>query len=142
MGSVATPFTCELGTSQGRIYSYNWRPVDGSWLFCLGCDRSGVVWPVNANDRVAIANDVDVTGIPLIRFTAHMRSPAQAPPGGLLWMLRWYLGGLERGSRVLYPGKAVDVVGAIPCRGLTGVQPLALELILFGIGGGGGGPVG
>lgn len=69
-----TPFTEALGTRQGRLQPEGVTPPEGSWAYCLGSDKEGYFFWLEPGDYSQISQDVDLTGINIVRFRARLRT--------------------------------------------------------------------
>jgi phage tail-like protein len=79
--AVTTPFTADLGTSQGRIRPANWIPLNGEYVMCLGHDEPGHVVDLDKEDFVELEQSYDATGYSILQFALHLRAPVIMPPG-------------------------------------------------------------
>jgi hypothetical protein len=75
-----SPWTYDLGVSQGRIRPQNWTPVDGEFVFCAGSDLvPPPVFQLNFGDQITLEQSIDLTGLDLIGARLHIRQPASLP---------------------------------------------------------------
>lgn len=134
---MPTAFTRDLGRTQGRIAPQNATPFDGSMMVCLGSDSPGQVHEFNDGDGVKLVGTVVVpsVGKKVVRFRARARGPNTPPPAGYNWYFCWGVvdghgNWLEvQGSRMLAPGKSVDVTdGVISLAVYDGEWNIAFEI--------------
>jgi len=143
--------TRRFGVTQGRIAPTGVTPELGAFVFCLGSDLAGDVQQIVDADSIEVTQTADVTGIKLVRFTAHVRPPALLtgdtvqPDGGIVracrdtadgnmvsgvvyWVFSWAINAV-RYRRTLYPGRTLIIRdGAVDVSQLVGNQTIKYRL--------------
>ena len=73
-------FNYELGLTEGRIAPINETPVDGSYVFCLGQDRSpGEILDIAFGNKAEVAQSFDLSNVKFVRATWRVRQPEGVP---------------------------------------------------------------
>jgi phage tail-like protein len=87
-GFPSSPLLAKFGSVSGRLVPVNSTAVDGSYVFVLGADKTGVKQPLVDNDSVEVATvgDLLTNGYTYVRFNLRIRPPASMP-GGKFWRL-------------------------------------------------------
>lgn len=81
-----TPFTRDLGVTQGRIRPSGWTPPSGDYVFCFGSDVGGVFAELDAGDGLELLqDDVLQGGTTFLRPIVHLRPAATELPPGASW---------------------------------------------------------
>lgn len=81
-----TPFTRDLGVTQGRIRPSGWTPPSGDYVFCFGSDVGGVFAELDAGDGLELLqDDVLQSGTTFLRPIVHLRPAATELPPGASW---------------------------------------------------------
>lgn len=120
----ATLFASALGERQGRLVR-----SDGRAVFVLGAEASAVLGRLAIGDWVEVAQDLDCTGLHLVRLAGWLRVPEDAPPGSC-WVLSIRTPFERLAEWPLRPGtRALDDVIANVSR-LAGVHRIAVRLAL------------
>jgi hypothetical protein len=123
-------FDRRFGDTQGRIVPVNASPFDGDWVFCFGSDVAGEQWDLNVNDGIELRQNIDLTGIKLVRFNMRLRGPSSMPANHG-WFFRWYISTIQNGARQLTDNLELDIEdGAFDTSLITGVQTLRFKLSL------------
>lgn len=118
-------FTRRLGEGQGRIVR-----ADGTIAFVLGDDQPGWRAPLEPGDHVEVVQDVDLTGVDLVRVTGRLRAPAGLPPG-LGWRVDLTVDGVPRAGLAARPGATRDLRDvAANVSKLQGVHAVGIQLSL------------
>lgn len=86
-------FTSRLGFGQGRVPAGT--DGDGAWAFVLGDVQAGRACELTVGDHAEVVQDVDLTGIALVRARITLRVPARMPPG-LVWQASLVVDGVKR----------------------------------------------
>lgn len=89
-----TPFTRELGSTQGRIEPRLVPPGQGSFAFVLGSEGRGRKWTLASGDGVAVAQSSANPGVIFLRPRVALRAPESTPPPGVTWTLEAKLDGV------------------------------------------------
>lgn len=125
-----TAFDRRLGTGQGRIEPAGATPASGEFAFVLGDDEAGHLFDLAPSDRAEVVQDVDLTGVDLVRAQLRLRVPA-----GLLEDLAWeasiVVGGVKRATAQARPGhdrKLTDLAANVSK--LSGVHSVGVRLEL------------
>lgn len=119
-----TVFASALGEHQGRI-----EREDGRAVFVLGGSAPTLRGRVSIGDWVEVAQEVDCTGIHLVRLAGTVRVPSDTPPGAI-WVLSIRRPFEPLMSVRLRPGvRRLDDVAASVSR-FVGVQRIAVRLSL------------
>jgi hypothetical protein len=119
-----TLFASALGEHQGRL-----EQGDGRAVFVLGATAPSMRGRVAIGDWVEIAQDLDCTGIHLVRLAGVVRVPTETPPG-TAWVLSIRLPFERLTDWKLRPGlRRLDDLAANVSR-LVGVQRIAVRLSL------------
>ena len=85
-------FTRRLGEGQGRIVAH-----DGLVSFVLGDVEPGWWAELAVGDHVEVTQDLDVTGVALVRAIVSLRAPATLP-SGFAWEACLVVDGIKRAS--------------------------------------------
>ncbi len=118
-------FTRRLGEGQGRIVR-----ADGTIAFVLGDDQPGSRAPLEPGDHVEVVQDVDLTGIDLVRVTGWLRAPAGLPIG-LGWRVDLMVDGTPRAGLTARPGATKDLRDlAANVSKVQGVRAVGIRLSL------------
>jgi phage tail-like protein len=128
-----TPFTRELGATQGRIQPANWLPREGSWVVCLGSDRPGMFVRLADGDRIRATQIGDVDGHKILRPKLHVRPPSTTPTGAT-WTARMLVDGIAVAEVPFTDARDFDDIAA-NVSALTSDVELSFELLLTGSGG-------
>jgi phage tail-like protein len=80
-----TPFTRELGTTQGRAKTTRVRPDQGSYAFVLGADVVGRRATFANGDSILLSQLASAPGIAFLRAKAHLRPPSIPLPASTAW---------------------------------------------------------
>jgi hypothetical protein len=118
-------FTARLGAGQGRT------PDDaGGQVFVLGQVEPGWRGDLDAGDYAEVRQDVDLTGVKLLRVRLRLRVPVDVPPG-LAWQASLWVGGIRRASARAEPGRT-RVLGDLAANvgALRGRHAVAVRLEL------------
>ena len=99
-----TAFESRLGLGQGRIRPAEVAPVAGEHLFVLGEDQPGRFFDLAAGDHAEVLQDVDLSGVDLVRTHLHMRVPASLP-ANLAWEASILVDGMKLASATCLPGR-------------------------------------
>jgi hypothetical protein len=119
-----TLFESALGDHQGRLVQQ-----DGRAEFVLGAAVSTLRGRIAVGDWVEVAQDLDCTGIHLVRLAGVVRVPTETPPG-TVWVLSIRLPFERLTDWKLRPGlRRLDDLAANVSR-LDGVQRIAVRLSL------------
>ena len=85
-------FTRRLGEGQGRVVA-----PDGSASFVLGDVEPGWWAELAVGDHIEATQDLDVTGVALVRAIVSLRAPASLPPA-FAWEAAIVVDGVKRAS--------------------------------------------
>jgi hypothetical protein len=119
-----TLFASALGEHQGRI-----ERVDGRAIFVLGASTPSLRGRLAVGDWVEVAQELDCTGIHLVRLAGTVRVPDESPPGAT-WVLSIRLPFERLTEWTLRPGtRRLDDLAANVSR-LVGVHRIAVRLAL------------
>jgi len=87
-------FSCLLGTAQGRT---------APGAFVLGSAEPGYVFELAAGDYAELVQDMDVTGVDLVRARMRLRVP-EGLHAGLAWEASLVVDGQKRARATTRPG--------------------------------------
>lgn len=119
-----TLFESALGQHQGRL-----ERDDGTAMFVLGAAVSTLRGRVEVGDWVELVQNLDCTGLHLVRLAGVVRVPTETPPG-TAWVLSIRLPFERLTDWKLRPGlRRLDDLAANVSR-LVGVQRIAVRLSL------------
>lgn len=76
--SDLNPFVAKYGISQGRIKPRFYTPTDGEYVFVLGSEDPDM-YDMKVGDYVEVHQDLDMTGINLIRLDTGFIQPESMP---------------------------------------------------------------
>ena len=114
-------FTCRLGTAQGRV---------APGVFVLGSAELGYVFDLALGDRAELVQDVDVTGVDLVRTRMRLRVP-DGLPGGFAWEASLVVDGRKVARAVTRPGWTRELTDlAANVSKLSGVHGVGVRLEL------------
>ena len=68
-------FRYSLGRGQGRIQPSSLDPGSGKYAFVLGEDQPGRLFNLSPGDHAEVIQDVDLTGVDLVRAHLGLRVP-------------------------------------------------------------------
>ena len=97
-------FESRLGLGQGRIRPAGVEPVTGEHVFVLGEDEPGRFFELSPGDHAEVVQDVDLSGVDLVRTHLHMRVPASLPTN-LAWEASILVDGTKLASATCLPGR-------------------------------------
>lgn len=89
-----SPFTRELGLSQGRVQPSGWVAPEGEYVVVLGSDLPGRRVRLADGDHVRVTQTSDAGGAKLLRARLRTRPPTTAPPSGVSWVGRLTVDGV------------------------------------------------
>lgn len=99
-----TAFDRRLGLGQGRIVPAGAVPASGDFVFVLGDDAPGHRYALAPGDHAEVVQDVDLTGVDLVRARLRLRVPAGVPDG-LAWEASIVVDGEKRAGATARPGR-------------------------------------
>lgn len=75
-----SPWTYDLGETQGRIQPSNFPVPDGAYALCMGSDLlNSPSFRLNFGDKITFEQPVDLTGIDLLGARVRVRQPSGIP---------------------------------------------------------------
>jgi phage tail-like protein len=82
----ATPFTKDLGTTQGRVAPASLSPPEGAHLLVLGSEVAGRTEVLANGDKITASQSaVFGVGVNLLRYWLRLRGPSSMPAGSTWW---------------------------------------------------------
>ena len=125
-------FRSRLGLGQGRARPASAPPASGEYAFVLGDDEPGRYFDLAPGDHAEVVQDLDLTGVDLIRAHLTLRVPASLPVG-----LAWEASILVDGAKLAQATTRAGRTRAIPdlaanVSKLSGVHPVGVRLELVG----------
>ena len=125
-----TAFESRLGLGQGRIRPAGIAPVTGEHVFVLGEDEPGRFFDLAAGDHAEVLQEVDLSGVDLVRTHLHMRVPASLPTN-LAWEASILVDGRKLASATCLPGRqrTIDDLAANVSK-LSGLHVVGVRLEL------------
>jgi hypothetical protein len=125
-----TAFTSRLGRGQGRIRPAHATPASGDYLFVLGEDEPGRFFELAPGDYAEVSQQVDLTGVALVRAQIRLRVPSTLPPG-LAWEAALVVDGVKYARARGRPGRERLVTDlAANVSKLSGVHSVGVRLEL------------
>lgn len=102
----------KYGTNFGRVNPLPYSAPHGEWVFCLGIQGRSDLHPyyhseeqlgelyeipygMKAGDKEDVSQDIDLTGVNIVRFAGFMKLPTEAPPNHA-WELSLIVGGVKK----------------------------------------------
>jgi hypothetical protein len=128
--TTLSAFNARLGLGQGRVQPSAVTPPGGEYVFVIGADDPGWRADLEIGDRGQVAQQVDVTGVDLVRASLHLRVHADLP-SGLAWEVSLLVDGVKRARATCMAGRAralIDLAANVSKE--TGVHELAVCLEL------------
>ena len=123
-------FTCRLGLGQGRIQPTTVSPAAGEFVFVLGEDEPGCKFEFTPGDYAVIVQDMDLSGVDLIRAQLIFRVPGDLP-AGLTWEVSMVVDGQKVASAIARPGQTRRLTDlAANVSKLAGTHPVGVRLEL------------
>ncbi|MFH0899099.1 MAG: hypothetical protein V2A73_00575 [Pseudomonadota bacterium] len=123
-------FRSRLGIGQGRILPASTPVVSGQHVFVLGDEEPGRRFDLGAGDHAEAVQDVDLTGVDLVRAGLRLRIPADVPDG-LAWEAAIVIDGTKYASVTGRPGKERQITDlAANVSKLVGVHTIGVRLEL------------
>ena len=114
-------FSCRLGTAQG---------MTAPGVFVLGSSEPRYVFDLVAGDNAELVQDVDVTGVDLVRTRMRLRVP-QGLPAGLAWEASLVVDGRKVARATTRPGWTRELTDlAANVSKLSGVHGVGVRLEL------------
>jgi len=124
-----TGFTSRLGLGQGRLKTPKASP--GEYAFVLGDMEPGRFFEVAPGDYTEVTQEVDVTGVNLVRVLLRLKVPASTP-AGLDWEASITVDGAKHARMTARPGRERLVTDlAANVSKLTGVHLVGVRLQLM-----------
>jgi len=121
-------FNARLGLGQGRVQPAAIRPPGGEYVFVIGADEPGWRADLEPGDHGQVAQQVDLTGVDLVRVSLHLRVPADLP-AGLAWEVSLVVDGVKRARSTCLPGRERTLTDlAANISKLGGVHEVAVRL--------------
>jgi hypothetical protein len=120
-------FTRRLGDGQGHVVG-----ADGSVSFVLGEVEPGWTAELSLGDHAQVTQDLDVTGVALVRAIVTLRVPASLP-ADLAWEVSVFVDGVKRVAIRCTAGRtkrAADLAANVSK--LSGVHSVGVRLELAG----------
>ena len=127
-----SPFDAALGARQGRLQAMG--PVQGpaSHVYVLGSDLPGYSHQLAIGDYAEVRQEVDLTGMDLVRAYIRMRN-AKELPAGVNWQVSMAVGGVKMASMIVAPGRSRarrDMAANVSKLGGLHTVGLRLELVV------------
>lgn len=128
--TTLSAFNARLGRGQGRVQPAAVAPPGGEYVFVIGADDPGWRADLEPGDRGQVAQQVDLTGVDLVRVSLHLRVPADLP-SGLALEVSLLVDGVKRARATCLAGRARNLNDlAANVSKETGVHELAVRLEL------------
>lgn len=126
-------FCARLGLGQGRITPARAAPASGEYVFVLGEDELGRSYELGPGDHAEVVQDVDVTGVDLVRAHLRLRAPASLPPG-LAWEVSLIVDGDKHARATCSQGRERVITDlAASVSKLSGVRQVGVRLELVAL---------
>jgi hypothetical protein len=127
-----TPFEARIDTQQGRIEPTITPAASGLRAMVLGSDFAGRTADLAPGDFVQVVQDVDLTGIHVIRANMVLKTPGDVPEGWA-WRASIAIDGDTAGQALGWPKQTrrPDIVANVSK--LSGFHTVALRLDLVEI---------
>ncbi|MFH0899615.1 MAG: hypothetical protein V2A73_03175 [Pseudomonadota bacterium] len=123
-------FRSRLGLGQGRIIPASAPAASGEHVFVLGDDGPGRWFELTPGDHAGVVQDVDLTGVDLVRAGLRLRVPADVPDG-LAWEAAIVVDGTKLASMIGRPGKDRQIADlAANVSKLVGIHTIGVRLEL------------
>ncbi len=123
-------FTARLGIGQGRIRPVAPQPPGGAHVFVIGDDETGWRGELAPGDHGQVVQQVDVTGVDLVRAALHLRVPADLPTS-LTWEASLAVDGVKRARATCPAGRERTLTDmAANVSKLSGVHEVGVRLEL------------
>jgi len=123
-------FNARLGLGQGRVQPSAVAPPGGEYVFVIGADEPGWRADLEPGDHGQVTQQVDLTGVDLVRATLHLRVPADLP-AGLAWEVSLAVDGAKRARATCLAGRERTLTDlAANVSTLSGVHEVAVRLEL------------
>lgn len=97
-------FTSRLGLGQGRVRPQNAPVPSGDHVFVLGEDEPGRFFDLEPGDHAEVSQQMDLTGVALVRAALRLRVP-KTLPAGLVWEVTLRVDGIQAAAATCRPGR-------------------------------------
>ena len=97
-------FTARLGNGQGRVQPSGAAPSGGDYVFVIGADEPGWRAELEPGDHGQVTQQVDLTGVDLVRAALRLRVPADLP-ASLAWEVSLVVDGTKRARATCLAGR-------------------------------------
>lgn len=123
-----TAFTSRLGRGQGRLLTP--KATGDKYAFVLGEDEPGRFFELAPGDHADVTQEMELTGVKLVRAILRLRVPASTPPG-LAWEASIIVDGAKAASTRAKPGREKLVTDlAANVSKLSGLHTVGVRLEL------------